>query len=96
MDGKPILDLRKHTIKRIGGIGYVEIRIALIGKETKEIRFQRSISSTNAAVGILPAAFFVWRRTLFVQECLVLRMPQGKIGTKLFLGSMRQREHQCS
>lgn len=97
MGGQLVLERGEEPVERVGGVGYVQVRILLIREEIRKICFDRTIRAACFAVGVVPLRFATSEGMLglLFDELPILRMPRGERHSEGRLIRLGEREDKC-
>ena len=85
----------KVTVDRIRGVGYIEFRIALIGKQVLEISKERQVCTPHTLVRIVPV-LGAGNVRLLGYERMVPFLPRSECCGEYRFRRVWQSEHECA
>ena len=86
------LEITEGSIQAVGGVGDLQLRESLVGKQIGQVGSQAAVSSAQPAMGVMSSTRAQVERA-FVQEPCPCLLPLRQALGKQLLGGVRQAEH---
>jgi len=86
------LEVAEGPIQPVGGVGNLQLRVSLVGKQIGQISSQTAVSSPQPAMGVVSPAGAQVEGALVQEPCPCLLPLRQALGKQL-LGDVRQTEH---
>ena len=88
-----LLDVGEDSFEGIGGVGNLEMRIAEVGEDMREIPFHTVVGAPKSAMRVVPSSRKIVSRT-FLEECSPFVVPEVEPEDELILADLREMTHE--